>query len=67
MSDIKGIPYIPPSLIPILKSKFPDHVPELVDTDREIWLKAGTVKVVRYLEHLVSLQDHAGGEVGMSV
>ena len=61
------LPYIPPVLIDALERKFPDRVPTLTDTDREIWYKAGQVHVIRYLRDQVTRQNSAGGEVGLQL
>jgi len=48
MSDIK-LPAIPEPLIRILDEKFPEMSPNPKDSEREIWMKAGERRLVRFL------------------
>lgn len=50
-------PIITPDLVDYLDGLYKDQVPDLSDTDREVWFKAGAVSVVRHLKHLKKLQE----------
>jgi len=47
-TDIK-LPAIPEPLIRILDKKFPERCPNPNDPEREVWIKAGERKMVRFL------------------
>lgn len=42
-------PQVTKALIRKLEEIFPDRCPEIAQSDREIWWKAGQVSLVRYL------------------
>lgn len=46
------LPYISEELIEFLDKSFPERSPELSWSDREIWIKAGERRLVRYLIRL---------------
>jgi len=48
MSDIK-VPAIPEPLIRVLDEQFPEMSPNPRDDEREIWMKAGERRLIRYL------------------
>lgn len=43
-------PYIPKALLDKLDELFPDKVPEMSMSDREVWSKVGARGVVRFLQ-----------------
>ena len=45
-------------IINYLKRKFPDKSPELSESEKEIWFKAGQVSVVKHLEALLKDQEN---------
>jgi len=45
----KPFPPISQELLTALSRVFPDQVPNLSDTDRQVWTKVGNVQVVRFL------------------
>ena len=49
-SGLQGDYIIPDELIKDLKLLFPNSSPNMKDSDREIWYKAGQSSVVEYLE-----------------
>ncbi len=49
LNDLTTFPYIPLSLLEHLEQIIPDCVPELEDTEREIFAHVGAVNVVRLL------------------
>jgi hypothetical protein len=44
-------------LLAWLKEKFPDRVPRLADTDREVWAAVGRQDLIRYLQGLYDAQE----------
>lgn len=44
-------------LIGYLQGKFPDKSPNLSDSEKEVWFKAGQASVVKHLEVLLKEQD----------
>lgn len=50
---------VPMALLEWLKFRFPDRAPNPDDSDREVWMKAGNVEVVRHLQSLVDQQEAA--------
>jgi len=53
----KTFPPISRELITALEAAFPDQVPSISDTDRQIWFKAGQVQVVRFLKEKLREQN----------
>jgi len=43
-------PIVDKVLIDALSEQFPDQVPELNDSDREVWAKVGEQRVIRFLK-----------------
>ncbi len=43
------LPYIPDDLLEALNRQYPERCPDIGDSDRSIWLKAGARQVVNYL------------------
>jgi len=41
---------IPPKLVQDLEKLFPDKSPDMKDSDREVWYKAGQSSVVEFLK-----------------
>lgn len=56
---MQQFPFVPPELVRALQEAFPDRVPELADSDREVWVKVGHQKVVRFLAKKVEEQEEA--------
>ena len=50
------IPHIPKELLEYLEALYPEKVPEINWTDREVWAYTGKVKVVRKLRQLYTDQ-----------
>ena len=50
------IPHVSKELIDFLDEQFPERTPEMSWSDREIWVKAGERKLVRYLHRLFEEQ-----------
>lgn len=50
-------PIITPELIDYLERMFPDRCPEPMDPERNIWMAAGAVGVVRHLKRLLEEQE----------
>ncbi len=50
MKTSKQIPPIDKALLECLDGMFPDCAPNFKDTEKEIWIKAGQVSVVRFLK-----------------
>ena len=58
------LPYISDELLHALDSKFPNSCPNLQDSDREIWFKAGQRSVVEYVEDQKQRQEVFSTEDG---
>lgn len=50
---------VPEGLVEFLKSKYPVKVPDLHDSEREIFFEAGRQDMIRYLESLRTRQERA--------
>lgn len=50
-------PVITQELINYLSSIYPDTVPKVSDSDRDIWVNVGAVSVVRHLESIKKRQE----------
>jgi hypothetical protein len=57
MDDLKE-PFIRDDLLAYLRRLFPDRLPELADTDRQIWFNRGAAEVIRHLAHLHDQQSN---------
>jgi len=55
--DQDHIPAIPLDLIQYLSKLYPDQVPNINDSERNIWLKVGQVSVIRKLRQLYEEQN----------
>lgn len=57
------LPVISSELIEYLEGICPDAVPQLTDSEREVWSKAGKVHLVRHLKaiHLEQNENILGG------
>lgn len=51
-------PLIPPSLFSELDRLFPEACPDLKDSDREVWFKAGERSVIRFLKSKLDEQTN---------
>ncbi len=67
MTNSHGIelPYIPPDLLSSLEARYPDRCPDIQDSDRVIWFKAGQRQVVNYLIDQQSRQKEADRNTGL--
>lgn len=50
-------PIIDPRLIAYLDAVFPDQCPKMSDSDREVWAKVGTRRVVNHLKFIYEQQQ----------
>lgn len=51
------VPPIPREILEYLERIFPDKAPDLSDSDREVWAKAGEQRVIRKLRAEFSIQN----------
>jgi hypothetical protein len=56
MDDLRQ-PQVRKETLDYLKQLFPDRLPELADTDRQIWFNRGAAEVIRHLQHLYDQQQ----------
>lgn len=54
---MRDIPRIPNGLIEILERNFPDRVPSINASEREIWSSHGAVQVIRFIKSIKEEQD----------
>ncbi len=54
---MKNFPSIPPALIERLLELFPNRVPVMSDTDREVWAKVGEQRVLSKLRSEYARQN----------
>jgi hypothetical protein len=47
----KAPPSIPKDLLEYLERTYPDRCPDVHDKEREIWMRAGAVDLIRKLRH----------------
>ncbi len=50
-------PSIPEALLTELNARYPERSPELEWSDREIWLRAGERRVIRFLNEMFKRQN----------
>lgn len=50
-------PYIPPSLLEELNQRYPERSAELDWSEREIWVRAGERRVIRFLNEMFKRQN----------
>lgn len=53
------LPPIDPELIKHLEKLFPNISPNLLDTEREVWYKAGASSVVTFLKEILHRQSES--------
>jgi len=53
------LPPIDPQLIEALEKLFPNISPNLLDTEREVWYKAGASSVVTFLKEILHRQSES--------
>jgi hypothetical protein len=51
------LPIVEPALIEWLESKYKNQVPDAGDSDRDIWVHVGAVRVVRALRKIMEAQN----------
>ncbi len=56
MSSPEDIPYVPERLVVWLEAQVGTPIPNLGDSERQIWLKVGQWKIVRMLRDLYEKQ-----------
>lgn len=49
----KKLPPVDPALIEWLESKYPNEVPKLSDSEREVWVKVGHQEVIDHLKGII--------------
>ena len=54
----EDFPYVPPDLVNALEGIFPNEVPNKDDSDREIWIKVGTRRVIERLKVEMKRQEN---------
>lgn len=52
----KKPPYVSKEILAWLNERFPNRLPSLTDSDREIWSKVGAADVLRHLQKLHDAQ-----------
>ncbi len=52
-----NFPLIPKPLLDELNHRYPERYPEMEWSDREVWLKAGERRVVRFLNEMYKRQN----------
>jgi hypothetical protein len=50
-------PAVPPRLLAALDERFPNRTPDLSDSDRQVWFKAGARSVVDFLKRQYDEQN----------
>lgn len=50
---MKQLPPVDPALIEWLEDRFPNQVPDIDDSDRRVWMKAGHQEVITELKRVV--------------
>lgn len=50
------VPHITSPVVEYLDAIFPDCCPSPVSSEREVWMDAGSARVVRKLKHMVKMQ-----------
>ena len=53
------LPHIDPKLVEELEKLFPNICPNLLDTEREVWYKAGASSVVTFLAEVLRRQSES--------
>jgi|13_taG_2_1085334.scaffolds.fasta_scaffold09619_3 hypothetical protein len=53
------LPRIDPKLVEALEKLFPNISPNLLDTEREVWYKAGASSVVTFLAEVLRRQSES--------
>lgn len=51
------LPVVPKDLLDALDARFPERCPEPEWSDREIWIRAGERRVVRFLKRICEQQN----------
>ena len=59
MPDSKGFPPVLPALVAELDRLYPEACPDPTHTEREIWMRAGARRVVRFLRAKEAEQQQA--------
>lgn len=54
---MENIPYIDDAILEYLDTLYPDRAPDLKMSDREVWMRAGAVDVVRTLKRIRTEQE----------
>lgn len=57
MKDTPKKPLVTKELIEYLERNFPNRCPSPTDTDREVWMAVGAVRVVKNLQNLYETQN----------
>tara|TARA_R110001583_G_scaffold51485_1_gene160738 strand:+ start:3426 stop:3620 length:195 start_codon:yes stop_codon:yes gene_type:complete len=53
------LPHVDPKLVEALEKLFPNISPNLLDTEREVWYKAGASSVVTFLTEVLRRQSES--------
>lgn len=51
-------PIVTKELLDYLRERYPDRVPSIEETDRQIWQSVGSVGVVRHLQSIFDEQNN---------
>lgn len=66
-SNLNDIPPVPDALITALEKRFPDTCPDLTDSEREIFFKAGAVSVIKLLKRANEMKRTKTSPMEMTV
>lgn len=53
----QSLPVVPQDLLEALEKRFPDRCPDPQWTDREIWMRVGEQRVIRFLRSVFNQQN----------
>ncbi len=54
---MEDFPEIPESILAALEKQFPDRAPNGDETDRQVWITTGEVRVIRFLRATFDRQN----------
>lgn len=57
---IRDLPPLSEALVRNLEERFPDRCPDVLDTERRIWMDAGAAALVRFLRQELERQKRDG-------
>jgi hypothetical protein len=56
------VPHITVPVVEYLDTIFPDRCPDPTISEREVWMNAGSARVVRKLKHMIQVQESSARE-----